>query len=181
LRPDDDKQMCSVIGSDAGDPLSREQLAGLSPRVDHSWVGTLSGCVCFHQIWLIHRHYATETPAAARCPGGGAPSCQLGDGAALLAGGRRIRTDILDSRRAAYGEGIVSTLSRQLSAEFGSGYSRPNNFRMIKFAEFFVDGEIVSTASRQLSETLREPRFERAASALKRTALAAKQGGHGYL
>jgi DUF1016 N-terminal domain len=65
--------------------------------------------------------------------------------------GRRIRTDILDPRRAAYGEEIVSTLSRQLSAEFGSGYSRPNLFRMIKFAEFFVDGEIVSTLSRQLS------------------------------
>ncbi len=65
--------------------------------------------------------------------------------------GRRIRTDILDSKRAAYGAEIVSTLSRQLSAEFGSGYSRPNPFRMIKFAEFFADGEFVSTLSRQLS------------------------------
>ena len=65
--------------------------------------------------------------------------------------GRRIRTDILKSRRAAYGAEIVSTLSRQLSAEFGSGYSRPNLFRMIKFAELFADGEIVSTLSRQLS------------------------------
>jgi predicted nuclease of restriction endonuclease-like (RecB) superfamily len=65
--------------------------------------------------------------------------------------GRRIRTDILKSRRAAYGAEIVSTLSRQLTAEFGSGYSRPNLFRMIKFAEFFADGEIVSTLSRQLS------------------------------
>ena len=65
--------------------------------------------------------------------------------------GRRIRTDILDSRRAAYGDEIVSTLSRQLSVEFGSGYSRPNLFRMIKFAEFFADGAIVSTLSRQLS------------------------------
>ncbi|MGP0067807.1 MAG: PDDEXK nuclease domain-containing protein, partial [Isosphaeraceae bacterium] len=65
--------------------------------------------------------------------------------------GRRIRTDILDSKRAAYGEEIVSTLSRQLSAEFGSGYSRPNLFRMIKFSEFFADGAIVSTLSRQLS------------------------------
>ena len=51
----------------------------------------------------------------------------------------------------AYGEEIVSTLSRQLSAEFGSGYSRPNLFRMIKFSEFFADGAIVSTLSRQLS------------------------------
>ncbi len=65
--------------------------------------------------------------------------------------GQRIRGNILDSRRAAYGEQIVSTLSRQLSVEFGSGYSRPNLFRMIKFAESFPDGEIVSTLSRQLS------------------------------
>jgi predicted nuclease of restriction endonuclease-like (RecB) superfamily len=65
--------------------------------------------------------------------------------------GRRIRTDVLDSKRAAYGEEIVSTLSRQLSAEFGSGYSRPNLFRMIRFAELFQDGEIVSALSRQLS------------------------------
>jgi predicted nuclease of restriction endonuclease-like (RecB) superfamily len=38
-----------------------------------------------------------------------------------------------------------------LSAEFGSGYSRPNLFRMIRFAEVFPDREIVSTLSRQLS------------------------------
>ena len=84
-------------------------------------------------------------------PVGSGPGCQLGAGAALLASGSRIRTDILDSKRAAYGAEIVSTLSRQLSAEFGSGYSRPNLFRMIKFAEFFADGEIVSALSRQLS------------------------------
>ena len=65
--------------------------------------------------------------------------------------GRRIRTVILASKRAAYGEEIVSTLSRQLSVEFGPGYSRPNLFRMIRFAECFPDGEIVSTLSRQLS------------------------------
>jgi hypothetical protein len=65
--------------------------------------------------------------------------------------GWRIRNEILDSRRAVYGEEIVSTLSRQLSAEFGSGYSRPNLFHMIKSAESFPDREIVSTLSRQLS------------------------------
>jgi predicted nuclease of restriction endonuclease-like (RecB) superfamily len=65
--------------------------------------------------------------------------------------GQRIRTEILQSRRAIYGEEIVSTLSRQLSAEFGNGYSRPNLFRMIRLAECFPDGEIVSTLSRQLS------------------------------
>jgi uncharacterized protein DUF1016 len=32
-----------------------------------------------------------------------------------------------------YGEKIVSTLSRQLHAEFGNGFSRPNLFRMVRF------------------------------------------------
>jgi len=53
--------------------------------------------------------------------------------------GHRIRTEILKSRRAAYGEQIISTLSRQLAAEFGNGYSRPNLFRMRRFAELSDD------------------------------------------
>jgi hypothetical protein len=64
--------------------------------------------------------------------------------------GQRIRTDILKEERAGYGEEIVSTLSNELTAEFGSGYSRPNLFRMIRLAEVFPDREIVSTLSRQL-------------------------------
>lgn len=35
-------------------------------------------------------------------------------------------------------------------AEFGDGFSRPNLFRMVRFAEVFPDAEIVSTLSRQL-------------------------------
>jgi hypothetical protein len=64
--------------------------------------------------------------------------------------GARIRSDILKSERAAYGDEIVSTMSRQLSIEFGRGYSRANLFRMIRLAEVFSDREIVSTLSRQL-------------------------------
>jgi predicted nuclease of restriction endonuclease-like (RecB) superfamily len=64
--------------------------------------------------------------------------------------GERIRGEILKNKRAAYGEEIVSTLSRQLSGEYGNGYSRPNIFRMIRFAEIFPDREIVSALSRQL-------------------------------
>jgi predicted nuclease of restriction endonuclease-like (RecB) superfamily len=64
--------------------------------------------------------------------------------------GHRIRSDILREQRAGYGEEIVSTLSRQLSAEFGNGFSRPNLFRMIRFAEVFPDQQIVSALSRQL-------------------------------
>ena len=65
--------------------------------------------------------------------------------------GKRIRQDILRERRADYGEQIVATLSKQLVAEFGNGYSRPNLFRMIRFAEVFPEEQIVSTLSRQLS------------------------------
>jgi predicted nuclease of restriction endonuclease-like (RecB) superfamily len=65
--------------------------------------------------------------------------------------GNRIRQDILKEKRADYGQEIISTLSIQLVTEFGNGFSRPNLFRMVRFAEVFPEGEIVSTLSQQLS------------------------------
>ena len=65
--------------------------------------------------------------------------------------GDRIRQDVLKEKRAGYGEEIISTLSIQLVKEFGNGFSRPNLFRMVRFAEVFPGGKIVSTLSRQLS------------------------------
>jgi predicted nuclease of restriction endonuclease-like (RecB) superfamily len=65
--------------------------------------------------------------------------------------GDRIRRDILKEKRAEYGEEIVPVLAKQLIAEYGQGYSRPNLFRMVRFAEVFPDSEIVSTLSRQLA------------------------------
>jgi hypothetical protein len=44
--------------------------------------------------------------------------------------GQRIRADILKAKRAEYGEQILSTLSKELTAEFGRGYSRPNLSRI---------------------------------------------------
>jgi predicted nuclease of restriction endonuclease-like (RecB) superfamily len=64
--------------------------------------------------------------------------------------GHRIRTEVLKFRRAGYGEEICSTLSNELTTEFGPGFSRPNLFRMLRFAEVFPDPSIVSTLSRQL-------------------------------
>ncbi len=58
---------------------------------------------------------------------------------------REMRTDAGENGNAS------AALSRQLAAEFGNGYSRPNLFRMILFPELFADREIVSTLSRQLS------------------------------
>lgn len=65
--------------------------------------------------------------------------------------GQRIRDDILKQKRAEYGEQIVATLSKQLAAEYGRGFSRQNLFRMVRFAEVFPEEQIVSTLSRQLS------------------------------
>jgi predicted nuclease of restriction endonuclease-like (RecB) superfamily len=64
--------------------------------------------------------------------------------------GRRIRTEILKEARAGYGEEICSTLSNELAAEFGTGFSRPNLTRMIRFAEVFPEREIVVALSHQL-------------------------------
>ncbi len=38
--------------------------------------------------------------------------------------GKRIRQDILQEKRAEYGEAIVQTLSAQLTAEYGRGFGR---------------------------------------------------------
>jgi predicted nuclease of restriction endonuclease-like (RecB) superfamily len=65
--------------------------------------------------------------------------------------GQRVRTDILKDKRAEYGEGIVSTLSAQLTPDFGSGFAVRNLRRMIQFNEVFDDEKIVSTLSAQLN------------------------------
>lgn len=64
--------------------------------------------------------------------------------------GYRIRKHILGHNRGEYGKQIVSTLSRQLIAEYGKGFSRPSLFNMIHFAEVFARQAIVSPLARQL-------------------------------
>jgi len=67
--------------------------------------------------------------------------------------GQRIRQDILNEKRADYGEQIVSAVSRELAAEFGQGFSEKNLWHMIRFVEVFPNEEIVSALRRQLSWT----------------------------
>jgi len=67
--------------------------------------------------------------------------------------GKRIKQDILEEKRAEYGEKIVATLSRQLCEEFGPGWSRRNLFNMIRFAEVFPKQKIVHSLSAQLGWT----------------------------
>jgi len=64
--------------------------------------------------------------------------------------GERVHREILGSKRAEYGEEIVSTLSRQLAGEYGSGFSRPNLFRMVQFAGVFPEQTVVSQLARRL-------------------------------
>lgn len=65
--------------------------------------------------------------------------------------GQRINAEILQGERAAYGEQIVATLSRQLTIDYGRSFGIKNLRHMMRFAEVFPSGEIVSTLSRQLS------------------------------
>lgn len=64
--------------------------------------------------------------------------------------GNRIRKDILGQERAEYGQRIMATLSQQLTAEYGSGYTIDALSRMVTFASLYADREIVATLSQQL-------------------------------
>jgi hypothetical protein len=64
--------------------------------------------------------------------------------------GERIRVEVLKEKRAEYGQEILSTLSKELTTEFGNGYSWPNLSRMMRFAEVFPSQQIVATLSRRL-------------------------------
>lgn len=67
--------------------------------------------------------------------------------------GQRIRQEVLGNKRAGYGEEIVATLSRQLTAEYGQGFAAKSLRHMMRFAEVFPDEAIVSALRRQLSWT----------------------------
>jgi len=65
--------------------------------------------------------------------------------------GKRVRQDVLGNERADYGKEIVQTLSARLTAEYGKGFTEKALWRMMQFAEVFLDADIVATLSRQLS------------------------------
>jgi len=67
--------------------------------------------------------------------------------------GTRIRKNILGEERAEYGKKIVSSLSKQLVAAYGSGFSEKSLRRMVQFAEVFPNHKNVASLMRQLSWT----------------------------
>lgn len=65
--------------------------------------------------------------------------------------GKAINDEILKNQRAEYGTQIVATLSRQLSIEYGKGWSEKQLRHCMQFASVFQEQQIVSTLWRQLS------------------------------
>ena len=67
--------------------------------------------------------------------------------------GTKIRKEILQNKRAQYGEEIVMALSLELTSEYGRGFDVKNLRHMIRFAEVFSNHKIVYALRRQLGWT----------------------------
>lgn len=67
--------------------------------------------------------------------------------------GKRINNEVLQNTRAEYGKQVIVSLSRQLTLEYGKGWSEKNLRHMMRFAEVFFDEQIVLSLIRQLSWT----------------------------
>ncbi len=64
--------------------------------------------------------------------------------------GRRIASENLIEGRAEYGKQILATMSQELVADFGNGFSYSALTRMVRFAELFSDEAIVVSLLQQL-------------------------------
>lgn len=64
--------------------------------------------------------------------------------------GHRVRTEVLEGRRAEYGAQMISAVGRDLEAHYGRGFGEKSLRRMVQFATLFPDPAIVATLSRQL-------------------------------
>ena len=67
--------------------------------------------------------------------------------------GERINTEILGNKRAEYGKEVIKSLSRNLTEEYGKGWSEKQLRHCLRIAETFPDREILYALSRQLSWT----------------------------
>lgn len=65
--------------------------------------------------------------------------------------GKIINDDILQNKRATYGQSVVENLATRLTLEYGEGFGKRNLFRMIDFHSKFADYKIVATLSTQFS------------------------------
>lgn len=67
--------------------------------------------------------------------------------------GRRINEELLQGKRAEYGQQVVVSLAEVLVMQYGKSFEARNLRRMMQFAEVFPDFEIVSPLVSQLSWT----------------------------
>jgi len=65
--------------------------------------------------------------------------------------GNRINIEVLGNQRAEYGKQIILSLSKQLTEEYGNGWSDKQLRHCIRFAEVYPEKEIVSTLWRQFT------------------------------
>jgi predicted nuclease of restriction endonuclease-like (RecB) superfamily len=65
--------------------------------------------------------------------------------------GKRIKEDILKSKRARYGEEIISSLSERLTFSYGKGWSKQQLWNCLYTVEIFPDFPIISSLSGELS------------------------------
>ena len=65
--------------------------------------------------------------------------------------GKTINNEILKNERGEYGKQVLSSLSMELTREYGKGFERKNLSRMIQFYNKFSDYQIVATLWRQLT------------------------------
>lgn len=65
--------------------------------------------------------------------------------------GKRIQQDVLKSDRAEYGQHIIRDLAKNLTVEYGKGFTYSSLTRMVKFYTYMSNSEIVATLSQQLT------------------------------
>jgi len=65
--------------------------------------------------------------------------------------GRRISTELLHGQRADYGKQVMAELARQLTADFGKGWSEQQLRHCVRLAEVFAQESILSTLRRELT------------------------------
>lgn len=67
--------------------------------------------------------------------------------------GKRVNQEVLNFSRAEYGKQVVATLSRQLTEEYGSGWSKRQLHHCMRVAEVFPEIQIVHALRTQLTWT----------------------------
>lgn len=65
--------------------------------------------------------------------------------------GNRVNSELLQGQRAEYGKQVIAELAKQLTTEFGKGWSAQQIRHCLRLAEVFSDDQILSTVRRELT------------------------------